>query len=89
MSVLSIQDSPTIRVRLREAMQACTERTGHRMTYESLAAATGLSVAALQSLGSRAGYNATLATIAKVCAACGCSPGDLLELGDGGAEEAP
>ena len=50
------------------------------MTYESLSAATGISVAALQSMGSRTGYNATLATIEKICRAADCTPGELLEM---------
>ena len=76
-----------IRVRLREAMRAHREKTGRRMTYEALAEETGISVATLQSLGSRAGYNATLATIEKICRALGCAPGELLVLedADGGA----
>jgi DNA-binding Xre family transcriptional regulator len=69
-----------IRVRLREVMRACSERTGRRMTYEVLSAQTGISVATLQSIGSRPGYNATLSMIEKICLACGCTPGDLLEL---------
>lgn len=69
-----------IRVRLREAMRACSERTGERMTYEVLSADTGISVAALQSIGSRPGYNATLAMIEKICLACDCAPGELLVL---------
>lgn len=61
-------------------MDAHATRTGHRMTYESLATATGISVATLQSLGSRTTYNATLATIGKLCRVLECTPGDLLEM---------
>ena len=52
------------------------------MTYETLSKATGISVAALQSMGSRTGYNATLATVEKICRAAGCTPGELLEMAD-------
>jgi putative transcriptional regulator len=69
-----------IRVRLRETMQTHAERSGRKMTYEALSAETGISVATLQSLGSRPGYNATLATVERVCRALGCTPGELLEL---------
>ena len=69
-----------IRVRLREVMRAYSERIGKRMTYEVLSTQTGISVATLQSIGSRPGYNATLSMIEKICLACGCTPGDLLEL---------
>lgn len=69
-----------IRVRLREAMQTFADRTGRRMTYERLSAETGISVATLQSLGSRRGYNATLVTVERVCRTLRCTPGELLEL---------
>lgn len=79
-----------IRVRLREAMRAHEERTGRRVTYESLAAEAGIAVATLQSLGSRPGYNATLATVGRICRALGCTPGELLEFeGDDGAGTPP
>jgi DNA-binding Xre family transcriptional regulator len=76
---LSIQRDG-IRVRLREVLDAHASRTGQRMTYEVLAAATGISAATLQSLGSRPTYNATLATIGKLCRVLECTPGDLLEM---------
>jgi len=69
-----------IRVRLREAMHAHRERTGRRVTYESLAAETGIAVTTLQSIGSRRSYNTKLATIDRLCRALGCTPGELLEL---------
>ena len=50
------------------------------MTYEQLAQLTGLSRQTLESLASRPGYNSTLGTIAKLCRALGCQPGDLLML---------
>lgn len=50
------------------------------MTYEALAEVTGISVATLQSLGSRSNYNTTLATIGRLCRALECTPGDLLEM---------
>ncbi|MFC7552332.1 helix-turn-helix domain-containing protein [Pseudoroseomonas wenyumeiae] len=78
-----------IRVRLREAMRAHMERTGRRMTYDSLSEETDISVATLQSLGSRRGYNATLATIERICRALGCTPGELLELADDEEEQLP
>lgn len=65
-------------------MRVYKERTGRRMTYELLSAETGIAVATLQSLGSRPGYNATLATVERICRALGCTPGELLELGDDG-----
>ena len=55
-------------------------RTGERMTYERLAQRTGLSRQTLESVASRPSYNSTLDTIAKLCRALGCQPGDLLVL---------
>jgi DNA-binding Xre family transcriptional regulator len=67
-------------VKLREAMEAQRRRTGVRVTYETLAEQTGISVATLQSLSTRAGYNTRLSTIARLCRALECGPGDLLVL---------
>ncbi|HGI9308527.1 TPA: helix-turn-helix domain-containing protein [Pseudomonas aeruginosa] len=50
------------------------------MTYQTLAEASGLSVSTLQSLAARPTYNTRLSTIARLCAALHCQPGDLLEL---------
>lgn len=77
-----------LRIRLREAMEAYRQRTGTRLTYEALAQVCGLSVATLQSLAARPGYNTRLSTVEKLCIALGCSPGDLLELIADGDDEA-
>lgn len=69
-----------IRVRLREVMDEHRRRTGERITHEHLAELTGLSRATLESLASRDTYNTRLSTIAKLCRALNCQPGDLLEL---------
>ena len=61
-------------------MEQHRRRTGKRMTYQHLAQATGLSRRTLESLASRPGYNSTLDTIAKLCHALCCEPGDLLVL---------
>ena len=63
-------------------MLAYRRRTGEKMTYELLAERTGLAVGTLQNIGSRPGYNAGLATLAKICTALNTTPGDLLELID-------
>ena len=79
--VSSIQkEVSVIRVKLRKAMDEHRQRTGERMTYERLAQATGLSPRTLESLASRPGYNTTLDTIARLCRAFECQPGDLLVL---------
>lgn len=69
-----------LKVRLREAMDLYRARTGQRLTYDDLAAACGLSVATLQSLGTRASYNTRLSTIRALCVALECQPGEMLEL---------
>lgn len=69
-----------MRVRIREAMDAYRTRTGERMTYQKLAAASGLSIATLQSLAARSEYNTRISTIERLCVALQCSPGDMLEL---------
>lgn len=71
-----------IYVRIREAMEAYRQRTGVRLTYEIIAVRTGISVATLQSLAARLGYNTRLSTIERLCRALECVPGDLLELHD-------
>lgn len=68
-------------------MESHRRRTGERMTYERLAKLTGLSRQTLESLASRPGYNSTLDTIAKLCRALGCQPGDLLVLESDGPDE--
>ena len=65
-------------VKLREAMDAHYRRTGERLTYEALAARTGLAASTLASLATRGAYNTTLSTIDKLCGALGCTPGELL-----------
>lgn len=67
-----------IEVKLREAMDEYRRRTGERMTYQKLAARTGLARSTVESIATRSGYNASLATIDKLCAALGCTPGELL-----------
>ena len=63
-------------------MLAYKRHTGERMTYEILAERTGLATGTLQNMGSRPRYNASLATLARICKALDVTPGDLLELID-------
>jgi DNA-binding Xre family transcriptional regulator len=76
-----------LRVKLRKAMEEYRRTTGERMTYELLAKRTGLSRATLESLASRDTYNTRLSTIAKVCRALRCTPGDILELTEAADED--
>jgi DNA-binding Xre family transcriptional regulator len=67
-------------IRLRQAMERYRERHGERITYEILARRTGLSRATIESMATRVAYNASLRTVARLCGALDCLPGDLLEL---------
>ena len=68
-----------LRIKLRDAMNAYKERTGERLTYETLALKTGLKIATIQAISSREGYNTRLSAIDKLCEVLGCQPGDLME----------
>ena len=63
-----------VAIKLREAIQRYKRRTRERMTYEILAERTGLAKGTLNNMGSRHGYNATLATIEKICLALDVTP---------------
>jgi DNA-binding Xre family transcriptional regulator len=69
-----------MKVLLREQMEAYRRRTGEALTYGKLAERTGISRSSLESLATRPTYNATLATIERICKALQCTPGDLLEV---------
>ena len=66
-------------VRLREMIRAYEKGSGEKLTYADLAARSGVARATIESLASRGGYNATLATIDKLCGALGCSLSELVE----------
>ena len=74
-----------IEVRLRETMEAYRRRAGERMTYRTLARQTGLARSTIESLATRKAYNASLATIGRLCGVLGCQPGQLLVYRDAGA----
>lgn len=71
-----------LRVKLKDALDAYQNSTGERLTYTMLSQRTGLSVATIESLATRPGYNTRLSTIEKLCETLGCQPGDLLEYQD-------
>ena len=71
-----------ISVKLRTAMAAYRRRTGKRLTYKVISEKTGISLATLQSLGARPGYNTRLSTIDKLCGLLKCDVCDLLERKD-------
>lgn len=71
-----------VRVKLREAMETYRLRTGERITYEMLAESSGVGVGTLSSIGSRVGYNVTLATVEKICRVLEVPFHDMVEMID-------
>ncbi len=71
-----------IAIKLKEAIEVYKRNTQRRMTYGILAEKSGLARATLNSIGSRDDYNATLATIEKICRVLDVTPGFLLEIID-------
>jgi DNA-binding Xre family transcriptional regulator len=69
-------------VKLKEAMEGHRRRTGERMTYAKLAAATGIAAETLRSIGSRLGYTPTFANVEKLCRALDIPLHDMLEMID-------
>lgn len=58
---------------------AYRKRTGETITYSVLAERTGLSRATIESIATRKGYNASLNTLARLCAALNCKIDELLQ----------
>ncbi len=71
-----------IRVKLREAMESYRLRTGKRLTYARLAELSDVGEGTLSSIGSRLGYNVTLATVENIRRALDVPLQDLLEVID-------
>jgi putative transcriptional regulator len=68
-----------IRVRLRDAIERHQRATGEKVTYSSLARATGLSRSTIEAIGSRPGYQPSLYVIDQLCGALRCELTELLE----------
>ena len=68
-----------IRFELRKALEDFEARTGIRLTYDSLAQRTELSVDTLKSIATRDDYNATLRNIASIGDALKCNPVEYLK----------
>lgn len=77
---MSIQDSSIFRIKLKEAVERHETLSGERLTYARLAEMTGIAPSTIESLATRRDYNPTSKTLARICAALNCSPGELLEL---------
>ena len=59
-------------------IRAYEQRTGQKLSYAQLAERSGVARATIESLASRSAYNATLATIDKLCGALECHLADLV-----------
>jgi DNA-binding Xre family transcriptional regulator len=72
-------------------IRAYEQRSGVRLTYAELAKRAGLARATVESVASRSAYNATLATIDKLCGALECTLTDLVHFrpGPSGEEASP
>lgn len=66
-------------IRLKEAMLAYQRHTNTKVTYELLSDWSGVPAQTLASIGSRPFYNATLATMDKICDALNISLDDLVQ----------
>ena len=69
-------------VKLKEAMLGYWRRTGQKITYEELAAKTGLAPGTLQSIATREKYLPTLANVEKLCRALDVPFHDMVEMID-------
>jgi len=67
-----------IRFDLRKALEDVEAKTGIRISYESLAKRTGLSVDTLKSIATRGAYNVSLRNIASISDALKCNPIEYL-----------
>ena len=67
-------------VKLKEAMLSYRRRTGRKITYDDLAAMTGLSPGTLQSIATRERYHPTLANVEKLCLALDVPLHEMLEM---------
>lgn len=68
-----------IRYRLREKMADHQFKTGVRLTFDKLAAATGIHRTTLSKIANHRGYNTTTDNIERLCKFFECQVGDLME----------
>ncbi len=69
-------------IRLSEAKLDYQRRNHTRMTYPKLSKLTGIATQTLRSIGSRKGYNTSLANVEKICRALDVPLHDMLEMID-------
>lgn len=68
-----------IRFRLRELISDEEFRTGKRITFGSIASATGIKQPTLSRISNVRGYNTTTDNLDKLCKYFGCKVNDLVE----------
>jgi DNA-binding Xre family transcriptional regulator len=69
-------------VKLKETLLRHRRRTGQNITYEDLAAMTGMAAGTLQSIATRQNYHPTLGNVEKLCRALDVPLHDMLEMID-------
>lgn len=68
-----------IRFRLKELMAQKEFEWGRRVTYEEIAAATGIHRGTLSKIANKRGYNTTTDNLDALCRYFGCAVEDLAE----------
>ena len=71
-----------LKFRLKEIVAERERRTGHRITYEAITDATGISPNTLSTVANNKVRMIGLETINRLCVFLECSPGDLMVLED-------
>jgi len=71
-----------IRFRLRELMADQQFKTGHRVTFDEIARATGIHRTTLSKIANQKSYNTTTDNIDRLCKFFDCQVGDLMEFVD-------
>ncbi|MDM8522793.1 helix-turn-helix transcriptional regulator [Desulfococcaceae bacterium HSG8] len=74
---------------IRDLMLRKDARTGKKITYETIAEATGISKMTISRMAARPGYNASAETIEKLCRFFECSIEELVSFLPDHPETAP
>ena len=65
-------------IQLKQAMRAYKRQRGEKMTYDTLAAATGIGTGTLRAIQNREDYNTTIDTLDKICRELKVTPGEII-----------
>ena len=67
-----------ILIQLKQAMKAYKRKYDEKMTYQTLAAATGIGIGTLRAIQNREDYNTTIDTLDKICRELKITPGEIM-----------